>query len=122
MKCSALGGGFCFGWKKFIIVITIIIIGFLSGLLHQNWLFLTFPHSATQQRTEISSTSPPEKSQATHRLKSHTTSSYSLPGAIWENPDLLLHTGEISETHFLKPAPCPDLHLHLGLIIFLRQL
>lgn len=63
MKCSALGGGFGFGWKKFIIIIAITIIvitGFLSSLLHQNWLFLTLPHSTTQQRTEISSTSPPE--------------------------------------------------------------
>lgn len=51
MKCSALGGGFGFGWIKFIIIIAITIIiitGFLSSLLHQNWLLLTLPHSTTQ--------------------------------------------------------------------------
>lgn len=91
MKCSALGGGFGFGWEKFIIIA-----GFLSSLLHQNWLLLTFLHSTTQQRTEISSASPPEKSQATtQRLKSHTPSSYPLPGASWEHPrSAFAHRGD----------------------------
>lgn len=121
MKCSALGAGFGFGWKKLIMIIvitTIIITGFWSGLLHQNWLFLTFPYSLLNRGQKYHQY-PDLKN---HRLLLRDSNLIQpLPTPFLEPtgsiPGLLLLTGEISESHFLKPAPCPDLHLHLGLFL-----